>query len=209
LLQSAKTSKPAWTMQTAKSASKSAGHNMERLMSQYQQADPMAAAALVDLLGPRFYRFFSSRLGNKTEAEVMLQDLWLRIHQARHTYQPSEPLLPWVYAIALGVRVDYYRKRRRIASHETRAKVLPEGSANMGEDRNLPTFEDLVAALPDSQRAVLTMLKVNDLSIEEVARATSWTVGAVKQKAHRAYGRLRNLLETAPVVHPTRKGVAQ
>ena len=28
-------------------------------MSQYQQADPMAAAALVDMLGPKFYRFFS------------------------------------------------------------------------------------------------------------------------------------------------------
>jgi RNA polymerase sigma-70 factor (ECF subfamily) len=42
------------------------------------------------------------------------------------------------------------------------------------------------------------MLKVNDLSVEEVARATSTTVGAVKQKAHRAYGRLRNLLESDP-----------
>jgi RNA polymerase sigma-70 factor, ECF subfamily len=66
-----------------------------------------------------------------------------------------------------------------------------------------------VAALPKSRREVLTMLKVNDLSIEEVARATSSTVGAVKQKAHRAYGRLRNLLETAPIVQPTRKRVAQ
>ena len=95
-------------------------------MSQYQQADPIAAEALVDLLGPKFYRFFSSRPGNTSEAEDMLQDLWLRIHRARHTYHPGEPLLPWVYAIALGVRVDYYRKRRRIASHETGANVLPE-----------------------------------------------------------------------------------
>jgi RNA polymerase sigma-70 factor, ECF subfamily len=36
------------------------------------------------------------------------------------------------------------------------------------------------------------------LSIEEVARATSSTVGAVKQKAHRAYERLRSLLEQSP-----------
>jgi hypothetical protein len=39
--------------------------------------------------------------------------------------------------------------------------------------------------------------------------STSWTVGAVKQKAHRAYIRLRNLLEPAPIVQPTRKRVAQ
>ena len=40
------------------------------------------------------------------------------------------------------------------------------------------------------------MLKVGGLSLEEVARATSSTVGAVKQKAHRAYERLRKLLQT-------------
>ena len=99
-------------------------------MSQYQQADPMAAVALVALLGPQFYRVFSSRPGNTTEWQDMLQDLWLRIHQARHTYRPSEPLLPCVYTIALGVRVDDYRKRRRIASHETGARVLTERPAN-------------------------------------------------------------------------------
>jgi RNA polymerase sigma-70 factor (ECF subfamily) len=178
-------------------------------MSQYQQADPIAAEALVDLLSPKFYRFFSSRPGDTVEAEDMLQELWLRIHRARHTYHPSEPLLPWVYAIALAVRVDYYRKRRRIASHETGAKVLPEYPQNKGKHSNLLTFEELVATLPRSQREVLTMLKVNDLSVEEVARATSTTVGAVKQKAHRAYGRLRNLLETAWVAQPTRKEVVQ
>lgn len=35
------------------------------------------------------------------------------------------------------------------------------------------------------------MLKVEGLSLEEVARATSSTVGSVKQKAHRAYKKLR------------------
>ena len=39
------------------------------------------------------------------------------------------------------------------------------------------------------------MLKVGGLTLEEVARATSSTVGAVKQKAHRAYERLRKLLQ--------------
>ena len=38
------------------------------------------------------------------------------------------------------------------------------------------------------------MLKVSGMSLEEVARATSSTVGAIKQKAHRAYAKLRELL---------------
>jgi RNA polymerase sigma-70 factor, ECF subfamily len=42
---------------------------------------------------------------------------------------------------------------------------------------------------------VVLMLKVSDMSMEEVARATSSTVGAIKQKAHRAYARLREMIE--------------
>jgi RNA polymerase sigma-70 factor (ECF subfamily) len=38
------------------------------------------------------------------------------------------------------------------------------------------------------------MLKVSGMTIEEVARATSSSAGSVKQKAHRAYRKLRNLL---------------
>jgi RNA polymerase sigma-70 factor, ECF subfamily len=41
------------------------------------------------------------------------------------------------------------------------------------------------------------MIKVSGLSIEEVAKATSSTAGAVKQKVHRAYDRLRILLQDA------------
>jgi RNA polymerase sigma-70 factor (ECF subfamily) len=38
------------------------------------------------------------------------------------------------------------------------------------------------------------MLKVSGMSLEEVAKATSSTIGAVKQKAHRAYETLRRAL---------------
>jgi RNA polymerase sigma-70 factor (ECF subfamily) len=48
--------------------------------------------------------------------------------------------------------------------------------------------------LPESQREVILMLKVSGMSIEEVARATASTIGSVKQKAHRAYEKLRRVL---------------
>ena len=55
-------------------------------------------------------------------------------------------------------------------------------------------FEALLAPLPASQREVIEMLKVAGMSLEEVARATSSSVGSVKQKAHRAYENLRERL---------------
>ncbi len=55
-------------------------------------------------------------------------------------------------------------------------------------------FASLVASLPEGQREVLVMLKVSGMSLEEVAEATASTVGAVKQKVHRAYTALRRAL---------------
>jgi RNA polymerase sigma-70 factor (ECF subfamily) len=164
-------------------------------MERYQQADPEAPRALVAALSPALLRFFRSQLASRQQADDLLQETWVRIHRVRHTYRPGEPVLPWVYAIARRVRIDGYRRTRRIALHEIAMDVLPETPAQVERRDPLPTFDELVAALPESQREVLTMLKVGGLSLEEVARATSSTVGAVKQMAHRGYQRLRELLE--------------
>lgn len=170
--------------------------DLDRWMERYQQADPEALAALVGALSPALLRFFQSLVASREQADDLLQETWLRIHRVRHTYRPSEPVLPWMYAIARRVRVDGYRRTRRIRMHETTMEVLPERPAQVETANALPAFDTLVAALPEAQREVVTMLKVGGLSLEEVARATSSTVGAVKQKAHRAYEKLRKLLAT-------------
>lgn len=157
------------------------------LMTRYQRADAAAVTALIDLLSPQLFQFFACQMGSRADAENMLQELWLRIHRVRHTYRPGEPVFPWVYAIAHRVRVNNCRRRRRISSR-------PEVPAENDQKTYPPSFDDLAEALSESQREVLVMLKVNGLSIEEVARATGCTLGAAKQKAHRAYERLRNLL---------------
>ena len=119
----------------------------------------------------------------------------MRIHRVRHTYRPGEPVLPWVYAIARRVRIDGYRRTQRITAHEVSMETVPEPPVQVVHREMLPSFDTLLAALPAPQREVLTMLKIVGLTLEETACATSSTVGAVKQKAHRAYKRLRQLLQ--------------
>lgn len=184
-------------LEASRAISDSAATAIEQLMVRYQQADPAATTALIERLSPQLYRFFAAQLGSADDATDMLQDAWLRIHRVRHTYRPGEPLLPWVYAIARRVRVDSYRKRRRISLKEIVVEALSETASASRESAEVASFDQLIADLPASQREVLTLLKVNGLSLEEVARATSSSVGSVKQKAHRAYERLRAVLQPA------------
>jgi RNA polymerase sigma-70 factor (ECF subfamily) len=169
-----------------------ADRDLELLMARYQQGDFTAATALVDRVGPRLHRFFALQLASRGDADDLLQETWLRIHQARHTYRLGEPVLPWFYAIARHIRVDHYRKASRTKSREDRLDEIPElPAAKSKETGTTPDLESLLAMLPESQREVVEMLKIEGMSLEEVARATSSSVGSVKQKAHRAYEKLR------------------
>ena len=171
-------------------------------MERYQSADPLAPGALISALSPALLRMFRYLGSTPDQAEDLLQDTWLRIHQARHSYRAGDPVLPWIYAIARRVRVDHYRRNRRVFAHELSVEPLPEPAVRL-ELLDPPTsFETLVAALPAGEREIVTLLKVSDMSMLEVARATSSTVGAVKQKAHRAYRRLRKLLQKDPPTKP-------
>jgi RNA polymerase sigma-70 factor (ECF subfamily) len=163
-------------------------------MASYQQGDANAAGLLVDTLSPQFFRFFLGQVRNRAQADDLLQDFWLRIHLARQTYRPAEPLLPWMYAIARRVRIDQYRRSRNRSGKEMQVDRLPDVPAQESVEAANLDFETLLAALPESQREVLVMLKVSGLSVEEVARATGTSAGSVKQKAHRAYEKLRTLL---------------
>lgn len=172
--------------------------SLEVLMEAYQRGDRAAADTLIERVSPALYRFFTAHVGDRRHADDLLQDAWFRIHKARHTYRPGERVLPWLYAIARHVKVDGFRKRRS-ELYEESLDAAPErvpAVAAPVADSGTKTLEleQLLAGLPDSQREVITLLKVSGLSLEEVARATSSTVGSVKQKAHRAYTKLRTLL---------------
>jgi RNA polymerase sigma-70 factor (ECF subfamily) len=162
----------------------------EALMAAYQGGDRDAADALIDSLSPALHRYFASYTGDRRHADDLLQETWLRIHKARHTWRPGDLLLPWVYAVARHVKVDAYR-RRRFEDREQPLASVPEPAT---ATRTAPDLDALLACLPGSQREVVSMLKVAGLSLEEVARATSSSVGSVKQKAHRAYATLRAVL---------------
>jgi len=163
-------------------------------MALYQEGDFTAATALVRRLSPQLHRFFVIQFASRREADDLLQETWLRIHQVRHTYRAGEPVLPWLYAIARHIRVDHYRKARRTAAREESLERMPEAAAPPVAPGRIPDLATLLAPLPASQREVIEMLKIAGMSLEEVARATSSSVGSVKQKAHRAYERLRERL---------------
>lgn len=169
---------------------------LRELMIRYQKADPLAVDELVARVSPLLYRFLYGTGQTKPDTEDLLQECWLRIHKSRHTYCPTEPVLPWIFGIARHTRVIGYRRRRRVGMREICMASVPEqfhqsaSAVNEGEE----AMQKMLEVLPESQREVVAMLKVSGMTLAEVARATSSSIGAVKLRAHRAYRKLRQAL---------------
>ena len=164
-------------------------------MRGYQAGDFSAARSLIEQVSPRLLRFFLSQSTSRSDAEDLVQETWLRIHRVRHTYRPGESVMAWSYAIARHARLDHYRRVVRTSAQQER---LDEGIEPLAiapeQDESEDELEAMLAPLSEGQREIIEMLKVAGMSLEEVARATCTTVGAVKQKVHRAYKILRKTI---------------
>jgi RNA polymerase sigma-70 factor, ECF subfamily len=160
---------------------------LEDWMRAYQAGDAAALDTLYILISPKLRTIFRAGAPEQ-EVEELVQETWFQVHRSRHTWRPGELLLPWVYSIARHLRARQYRRTSRrgeVELTDTFSVPPPELSRD---------FEELIRELPESQREVLILMKVEGKSLEEVALATGASIGSVKQKVHRAYEKLRRIL---------------
>lgn len=102
----------------------------------------------------------------------------------------------WVFTIARHRLIDAARRDRR-RDRLARRTIDSERSTPSSEE---PDAELLVALrrLTDEQREVLALRFVADLALDDVARLTGRSVGAVKALQHRALENLRSAVSPGP-----------
>lgn len=181
-----------------------AKRQLSELMLGYQKAEKGAAEELFREVNPVLTRYFRARASQQGMSEDGLQECWLRIHTSRLSYRPGAAVLPWVLSIARNTRVDQFRRWRRTSGREVSIELAPDAPSSDPRGHLQKRLEagaigEAMKGLPDGQREVVWMLKVNGMTAVEVAKRTGSTKAAVKQKAFRAYVSLRHLMAN-PVV---------
>lgn len=168
------------------------------LMQAAQNGDAVAYRQLLGEISPVIKRFLRSRLFSDTALDDLLQEILLAIHTARHTYRPEQPFQHWMFGIARHKLIDYFRKQGRLNAREVSGDDLV---TFMSDPANTPeealSYKDIHQALtqlPDKQRRVMVLTKIEGYSMAEAAAKLGMTETAVKVTAHRAYKRLKEWL---------------
>lgn len=168
------------------------------LMQAAQLGDAAAYTRLLTEISPPLKRFLKSRLFSDTSLDDILQEILLAIHTARHTYRPEQPFAHWMFGIARHKLIDYFRRHGRKNAREVSGDDLV---TFMADTANTPeealSYKDIRQALrklPEKQRRVMTLTKIEGYTMAEAAAKLGMTETAVKVTAHRAYKKLKEWL---------------
>ena len=160
----------------------------ERLVAG-QRGDAVAYADFLRETASVLRPFFRRRLAHyPDDVEDLVQETLLAMHNKRDTYDPGQPVMPWMFAIARYKLVDLLRARAgREALHdpidEDREELASEAGAAAQEARR--DLAVLLAELPDKQRLPIQYVKIEGVSVAEAAQRTGLSVSAVKIGVHR------------------------
>jgi RNA polymerase sigma-70 factor (ECF subfamily) len=138
------------------------------------------------------------------DVEDSVQDVLLTLHTVRHTYDPARPFKPWLVTIARRRIADRLRTQWRTCARESQIneslyETFADQQANPSEE--LPEeglLRSAIAQLPAAQRQALTLLKMEEMSLQEAAQASGQSVSSLKVATHRAIKSLRRLLAVNP-----------
>jgi RNA polymerase sigma-70 factor (ECF subfamily) len=164
-------------------------------MKKVQEGDAEAYRQFLDEIGPVLFNFVRRRVFNPEMVRDVYQEVLLTLHKARHTYEPSRPLGPWLFTVTRNSILDALGRNRKFVEREVPMEFLPE-AGEMERDGSLDDgLYQALQALPEANREAVELLKLKGLSLEEAARKLGISVAALKVRAHRGYLQLRRLLK--------------
>ena len=110
--------------------------------------------------------------------------------------------LPWLYAVAGNLARTEFRRvgrfnraLRRVPSSDTTPDHADEVAVRVDDDRRVRAVLEAVRALPKSEREIVELCLIGDLSTTDAAALLGLAEPSIRSRVSRAKARLRTLLE--------------
>jgi len=128
-------------------------------------------------------RFIISKIKNKTIADDILQDTFIKIHTKLHTLKDITKLKSWIFSIARNSVLDYFKstnKKIEIANFESETELLEE--AHTEKD----CLQGILKNLPKKYREPLFLSDIKGMKQSEIATKLELPLPTVKSQIQRA-----------------------
>ncbi|MGY8787118.1 MAG: sigma-70 family RNA polymerase sigma factor [Fidelibacterota bacterium] len=169
----------------------------EQLIARFQAGDERAYIELVNRYRDRLINFVFQFLGDREQAEDVVQDTMLKLYIKKHYYREIAKFSTWIYTIARNLANTELRKRKRrkttLLSHMTRDEreyELPAIQPETGQEVQTEFAEKQIQAaiqdLPEHFKTVIILRDIQELSYDDISSIVGVPLGTVKSRINRA-----------------------
>jgi RNA polymerase sigma-70 factor (ECF subfamily) len=165
-----------------------------------QTQDTAYFTLLYDRYASKVYFKCLSLLKQEDLAKDAVQDIFTKILLSLSSFSERSKFSTWIYSITYNYCIDSLRKRKRGAELFTDDMGDLPDVADEVTDEAIYTMEidalrEVLAKLPEGDKAVLMMKYQDDMSIKEIAEALNRTESSTKMKIMRAKNRAFELYQ--------------
>ena len=142
-------------------------------------------------------------VGRSEEAEELTQDVFLKAYSNLHTFKQRSSFSTWLYRIAYNEAISQTRGRKitqlqldesRLASiSDEELEIFEQGE---GREDQIERLIKAIEALPSEERALITMVYYNEISLQRCAEITDQSLSSVKVRLHRIRKKLYLMIKS-------------
>ena len=181
----------------------------EKLVQDLQAGSEQAFSALVDLYQNKALSTCLGFIPNRQDAEDVVQEVFVEVFRSVGNFKGESKLSSWIYRIVVNKSLEalrYKKRKKRKAFFQSLIGLNEQNGSLDGQDfdhpgvlmenkeRSMVLFSK-IDELPESQRVVFTLCKLDDLSYREAAEIMKTSVSSVESLMFRAKKNLQKNLE--------------
>jgi len=168
---------------------------LAEVVQRVRQGSPESLAALYRLFADQILGTAYRILGNRADAEDVLQDVFVGLPEALSLYREEGRLAAWLRRVAARTALMRLRRQRREASFSDGVD-LPLRQAADARVVDRLAVADALDRMPEMLRQVFLLKEVEGFTHSEIASLLGISAGASGVRLHRAWLLIHKLLGT-------------
>ena len=170
---------------------------LQTLFINYRLGDSAQTIILFESLSKKMNQYCSFK-GSSKEAEDLSQQILLKIHLSRESFDENQSFKAWVYSIAQNTLIDRWKKRKEVLIRQNEDEDslfdrLESGEPDLAELFQMrDSIEKIMNQLNPLEQKMVYLYGWEQLSIAELADVTGLSEAAVKVRIHRILKEVRN-----------------
>jgi RNA polymerase sigma-70 factor (ECF subfamily) len=179
----------------------------EDSLQRIEQGDEVAARELLRRFHPFVLKLVRAHLPRRISEEDLVQMIFIKVFHKLDQYTGRMPLEHWISRIAVNtclnaLKAEKIRPEWRLgdfseeiaAGIEKLAATEVDTATNDDFDLAKKLVTELIGQLSPEDRLVITLLHLEEKSVEEIHALTGWSRSAIKVRAFRARARMKKIL---------------